>query len=74
MIWKDGALTAPEAAAIGPADRGFLLGDGIFSTLKVIGGRPLFLSRHLCRLADSAAALGSGLLTCAIALKPVGTE
>lgn len=39
-------------------DRGFLLGDGVFETLRAEGGRPLLLERHLARLKRSAAIIG----------------
>lgn len=33
------------------ADRGFQYGDGLFETVEILSGRPLFLDRHLRRLA-----------------------
>ncbi|NRA30440.1 MAG: aminotransferase class IV [Parvularculaceae bacterium] len=39
-------------------DRGFLLGDGIFETLRVESGTPLLSERHLRRLARAADVLG----------------
>lgn len=39
-------------------DRGFQYGDGVFTTLRVSGGQPLLLSRHLDRLADDCSRLG----------------
>lgn len=42
---------------IEPEDRGLLLGDGLFETLRVEGGRPLLLGRHLARLAAAAEVL-----------------
>jgi aminodeoxychorismate lyase len=44
--------------AVPSDDRGFLLGDGLFETVLVIAGRPLFLSEHLARLARGCAILG----------------
>ena len=32
------------------SDRGFQYGDGLFETIAVSGGRPVFLARHLDRL------------------------
>jgi len=43
------------AARISPLDRGFLFGDGVYETMKVLGGRPLFRAAHLERLAASLA-------------------
>lgn len=31
-------------------DRGFLLGDGVFTTIKIHNGRPCFIEEHLTRL------------------------
>ncbi|MGF3141443.1 aminotransferase class IV [Facklamia sp. P13064] len=39
-------------------DEGFLFGQGVFTTLKVINGQALFLDQHLSRLCQSAKALG----------------
>jgi len=45
----------PEAEAVVPLnDRGFLLGDGLFETLRVANGRPFRLAQHLDRLARGA--------------------
>ena len=45
----------PEAQAVVPVnDRGFLLGDGLFETMRVAGGRPFRLPQHLERLARGA--------------------
>lgn len=53
-LWLNGVLCAPEAARISPDDRGLLLGDGLFETIRLAGGRPLRLARHLARLRDGA--------------------
>lgn len=44
-------LNGEPAHCIDPADRGLQYGDGLFETLEVRRGRPLFLDRHLRRLA-----------------------
>jgi branched-chain amino acid aminotransferase len=45
----------PEAQAVVPvSDRGFLLGDGLFETMRVVHGRPFRLPQHLDRLARGA--------------------
>src|SRR4051812_41711951 len=53
-VWLNGALYAPELARIDPSDRGFTLGDGVFETVRIFGGRPMHLARHLRRLRDGA--------------------
>ena len=41
----------PEAEAVIPInDRGFLLGDGLFETMRVVNGRPFRMAQHLERL------------------------
>lgn len=39
-------------------DRGFLFGDGVFSTIKVTEGKALFLEEHLRRLEQDASSIG----------------
>lgn len=56
-VWLDGALVPIEQARIAPDDRGFLLGDGLFETLRAEGGALAFLDRHLARLRAGAAEL-----------------
>lgn len=53
--WIDGVLSADT---IRLADRGFLLGDGVFDTLVAFGRRPFAGERHLARLSAHAAAIG----------------
>ncbi|HTJ89759.1 MAG TPA: aminotransferase class IV [Acidocella sp.] len=53
-IWLNGALVAAEAARIDPADRGLLLGDGLFETLRVAECVPRHTARHLARLQAGA--------------------
>lgn len=54
MIHLNGRLVDAAAARIDPSDRGFLLADGLFETLRVYGGRVFKLEAHLARLATGA--------------------
>lgn len=49
----NGDLIAKEEAKISVDDRGFLLGDGLFETICVYNGKPLFFDRHWERLSHS---------------------
>ncbi|HYC68073.1 aminotransferase class IV, partial [Brevundimonas sp.] len=57
VVWLNGALVDEGAARIAPTDRGLLLGDGVFETLRVEAGAPCRLERHLARLRAGAALL-----------------
>lgn len=58
MIVVNGRRLAAGEAAIDPADRGLLLGDGLFETLPLFGGIAFRLEDHLDRLARACAVLG----------------
>ena len=58
MIWLNGRLVAREQAHIDPADRGLLLADGLFETLRAYRGHVFKLEEHLQRMAQGAAELG----------------
>lgn len=60
-VWLDGRLVAGEAPLLRPDDRGLLLGDGLFETIRIAGGRPRALGRHLARLEAGAALLALAL-------------
>ena len=57
-MWIDGRLADVETAGISPFDHGLLVGDGVFETLRVYGGKPFAWRRHLDRLELSARGLG----------------
>lgn len=57
-LWLNGRLLTADEARIDPADRGFLLGDGLFETMRLRDGRALRLAAHLARLRAGAAVLG----------------
>lgn len=56
-VWFNGALTT-GSLAIDPGDRGLLLGDGIFETIAVFNGKPVWLTEHLDRMIAAARTLG----------------
>jgi branched-chain amino acid aminotransferase len=58
VVWIGGHLVATGEARVSPFDHGLLVGDGVFETVRVYGGEPFALTRHLKRLARSAAGLG----------------
>jgi len=51
-VWFNGQLLSIESARIDPRDRGFTLGDGLYETIRVQGGRLLRLDRHFARLGE----------------------
>jgi branched-chain amino acid aminotransferase len=57
-LWLNGRLVEASAAQIAPSDRGFLLADGLFETIRVSAGALLWLGDHLARLHAGAALLG----------------
>lgn len=56
--WCNGALIDPQEPALAPLDHGVTVGDGVFEAVKVTDGQPFAVTRHLRRLARSAAGLG----------------
>jgi branched-chain amino acid aminotransferase len=58
IVWLNGRCLGAEAARIDPSDRGLLLGDGLFETMRAVDGRVPLLDRHLRRLREAAAILG----------------
>jgi branched-chain amino acid aminotransferase len=57
-VWIDGVVCDASDARVSPFDHGLLTGDGVFETLKVYGGAPFAVRRHLERLARSCKGLG----------------
>jgi branched-subunit amino acid aminotransferase/4-amino-4-deoxychorismate lyase len=51
----NGRLRPADEPAVSPYDRNFSLGDGLFETLKVHGGKAVWLEEHLERMEKSAA-------------------
>jgi branched-chain amino acid aminotransferase len=58
ILWLNGALIPAAEARIAPDDRGLLLGDGLFETIRVQAGAPRHLAAHLARLRRGAQVIG----------------
>lgn len=58
MVWIDGHLIEAGAARIPAVSPGVQVGRGVFESLTVVRGVAFALTRHLRRLADSAAIVG----------------
>ncbi len=56
-ICVNGRLFEPQQATVSVLDAGFLLGDGLFESLRATAGVPHLLDRHLPRLFAAAAEL-----------------
>jgi len=57
-VWLNGTIVPAQEARISVLDHGLTTGDGVFEALKIIGGVPFALTRHLTRLCASADGLG----------------
>jgi len=58
LVWVNGRRVEPGAPHLSVFDRGFTLADGLFETVRVYGGVPFRLDRHLARLVAGAGVLG----------------
>ena len=57
LIWVNGELRRRAEAVVSVFDSGFVLGDGVWEGIRVSGGHPVFLERHLDRLWEGAKAI-----------------
>ena len=57
-VYLNGTLVDQDNACIDPMDRGLLLGDGLFETIRVEDGEPARIDRHLPRLNHGCGVLG----------------
>lgn len=57
MIYLNGQFLSPDQAKIATNDRGFLLSDGLFETIRVYQGKPFALKEHWARLTKAAEVL-----------------
>ena len=61
ICYVNGRLAPERAGAVSALDRGLLLGDGLFETMRVTGGRVLQWRRHWERLQHGADTIGLAL-------------
>ncbi len=57
VLWVGSGLVDPDAATVAWSDHGLTVGDGVFETIELRGGRPFALTRHLDRLERSCRGL-----------------
>ncbi|QKK01244.1 MAG: aminotransferase class IV [Pseudomonadota bacterium] len=57
QIWINGRLVPEAQASVSVFDSGFVLGDGVWEGVRVVGGQAAFLQAHLARLEEGAKAL-----------------
>lgn len=58
IVWFDGSLRPASSGLVDALDHGLTVGDGVFETCEIRHGQVFALTRHLQRLAASAAGLG----------------
>lgn len=62
QVWVEtegkGHLLPTDSPAVRANDRGFAYGDGLFETIRLNGGVPLFFARHMARMRGGLAQLG----------------
>jgi branched-chain amino acid aminotransferase len=61
LVFLNGQFLPEERAVVPVFDRGFLYGDGLFETLRVVNGRPFRWDAHWQRLEQGARFLGISL-------------
>lgn len=66
FLWLNGSIQSVNEARLSPLDHGLLVGDGVFETLVVRGGRPFAAHEHYERLVHSCKATGLNGITEAV--------
>lgn len=57
-VFWNGRLVPLDQVRVSVLDRGFLYGDGVFETVRVVGGRPFLWTQHMRRWRAGAEFLG----------------
>ena len=60
-VYLNDRMVDQDEARISVFDRGFLYGDGVFETVRIHDGVPVWLTRHLARLTRSCQAIALDL-------------
>lgn len=53
-VFLNGEFVAEARALVPVNDRGFMYGDGLFETMRVVGGKPFRMAQHLERMTRGA--------------------
>ena len=62
LILHNGRILPLADACLSPGQSGLLAGSGVFTTLRLYGGKPFEFHRHWLRMAHDAGRLGVDLL------------
>lgn len=54
IVFLNGQFVSAAGAVVPVTDRGFLYGDGLFETMRVVNGRPFRFAQHLERMTRGA--------------------
>ena len=54
IVFLNGQFVSESLAVVSINDRGFTYGDGLFETMRVVGGKPFRLAQHLERMVRGA--------------------
>ena len=61
LIFHNGRILSLSEARLSPGQMGLLMGWGVFTTLRVYGGKPFTFDRHWARMSHDAERLGMKL-------------
>ncbi len=53
-VFLNGQFLSDAEAVVPVNDRGFMYGDGLFETLRVVNGKPFRMAQHLERMTRGA--------------------
>ncbi len=54
VIYQNEKFLDENRAHVSVADRGFLVGEGLFETMRAYNGHVIFVKEHILRLAEGA--------------------